>query len=67
MTKLHYSYADLKKPGEGFKEGDGVDFLDGLRKSINKQYGSMRRRVLGDESGIAGLNHEYIVNVVYDP
>ncbi|KAK0515535.1 hypothetical protein JMJ35_001569 [Cladonia borealis] len=67
VTKLHYSYADLKKPGEGFKEGEEVDFLDGLRRSINKQYGSMRRRVLGDESGIAGLNRDYIVNVVYDP
>ena len=66
MTKLHYSYADLKKPGKGFKEGEEVDLLDGLRRSINMQYGSMRRNFLGD-TGTIGLENDYIVNVVYDP
>lgn len=66
ITKLHYSYDDLEKPEKGRKEAEGVDFLDELRKSINRQYGVARGRVLGDKYGIAGLKNDYIVNVVYD-
>ena len=66
ITKLHYSYDDLKKPKKGRKEAEGADLLDELRRSINRQYGVARGRVLNDKHGIAGLKNDYIVNVVYD-
>ena len=66
VSKLHYSYRDLQKTGKGNKEAEDVGFLDELRKSINEQYGSARKRVLDDTYGIAGLGNDYIVNVVYD-
>ena len=66
VSKLQYSYPDLKEPKKAGKEAEGADLLDELRKSINRQYGVARGRVLGDTDGIAGLKNDYIVNVVYD-
>ena len=66
MTKLHYSYLELEKPGEGAIEAEQVDLLDGLRRSINEQYGSTRSNFLGD-TNTTGPQDDYIVNVIYDP
>ena len=66
ITKLHYSYDNLKKPEKGPKEAEGVGFLDELRKGINEKYGLARKKVLKNEFGITELGYDYIVNVVYD-
>ena len=66
VTKLHYSYDDLKVPKQGGKEALEVDSLDKLCRSINEQYGSARGYGPGKRYSTTEPEDDYIVNVVYD-